>query len=79
MIKSLISNKDIPIKVTMASDIVAPMTHNDCIVELDNSRCNKAITGVRLALIRTITTYMDKFYPVEDVIATATSKGGPAN
>ena len=61
----------------MASDIVAPMTLNECIVELDNSLSNKAVTAVRLALIRTITTNMDKFHPVEDVVATATSKGGP--
>ena len=64
----------------MGSDIVAPMSINDCRVQIDNSRSKDTVTQIRLALVRNISSvYKDKFHPVEDVVATATAKGGPAN
>ncbi len=63
----------------MASDTVEPQAVNDFRVEIDNSKCNQAVTQIRLALVRTISAHLDKFYPVDDVVATETSKGGPAN
>ena len=63
----------------MASDIVQPQAINDFRVEIDNSKCNQPVTQMRLALIRTISVHLDKFHPVDDVVATQTSDGGLAN
>ena len=79
MIKKLISNKDFTIKVTMGSNLVFPMTINDFIICIDNSNCNQAVTQIRIALVRTVKASLSNFKPIDDVIATATSKGGQAN
>ena len=79
MVKKMIQNRDFFVKVTMGSDIVAPMSINECKVEIDNTRCKDAVTQIRLTLKRSVSSvFKDKFHPVEDVVATAISSGGPA-